>query len=522
MEVAFRFIDGYAIAEVELRKVERPKTEPNGKVSKLFKTKLSARGTALRYVESVGLPEDVDALWYDLDPPSPPHKPIIEELEKFSEPFQEDNELYKGVRRIWNINLIKKLAGNDKENRLFKRFPEKIYAFDPGDNDPSPSYRLFPNDPRPDGVKANSGMITNNLGYRGIDIPIIKPEKTVRLAFVGGSTTMHNQGIPGPSYPEYVAYWLNVWAEKTGIDVRFDVANTGREAFQSHDIRGVVEHELSKIDPDFVVYYEGANQFWKGFRQLLSMRPTAFLYEPPKYDFKNEELIVRASGALAYSALLRRIALFDLDEFGPLKEVPKPPYDLGFPDQVNEGEPDVFSEHLPLMLPNIIRDLEQIRHILEGRGSELVVSSFVWLAYDGMELDGPNAKSIHWYLNGHPITWPLRYNDIRRLVDFENRVFERYTETVGISFLDIARKFPQNPIFFRDGIHKTLEGIRLHGWIAFLEILPYVKDRLARGIWPQKPKPKNDVEEMKYPFSISKVSLCKTAKYLCAGPGKSD
>ena len=54
---------------------------------------------------------------------------------------------------------------------------------------------------------------TNSFGWRSRDIKILKDKNTIRIAFVGASTTV-NSDLEKFSYPEYVENWLNMWVKK--------------------------------------------------------------------------------------------------------------------------------------------------------------------------------------------------------------------------------------------------------------------------------------------------------------------
>src|SRR6185295_20298650 len=99
-------------------------------------------------------------------------------------------------------------------------------------------------------------------------------------AFVGASTTVGHHSLPF-SYPEYVIHWLNLWAARSGQPVRFDGINAGREGLISASIAAIVRQEIVAAEPDLVVYYEGANQFW--FGDLLdppTQRPLVVPHRP--------------------------------------------------------------------------------------------------------------------------------------------------------------------------------------------------------------------------------------------------
>jgi hypothetical protein len=93
-----------------------------------------------------------------------------------------------------------------------------------------------------------------------------------------------------------------------------------------------------------------------------------------------------------------------------------------------------------------------------------------------------NERSIYWYLNGNDVFWPLKYRDIRRFADFQNQVFQEFSKAGGGYFVDLARWFPKDPDLFIDAVHLSYPGVKLHGWITFLQLLPLVEQRLASHV----------------------------------------
>jgi hypothetical protein len=81
--------------------------------------------------------------------------------------------------------------------------------------------------------------------------------------------------------------------------------------------------------------------------------------------------------------------------------------------------------------------------------------------------------------------WPYRYADVRRMADFQNRVFARYAAAHELPFLDVAGRFPQASALFLDAIHFNKDGTRLQAWIVFGQLLPLVRERLTSGAWPR-------------------------------------
>ncbi len=212
--------------------------------------------------------EGIDRAWFLEDPSPLPHR---------HDPLPEHVALQKsfGGAGDWNINPLKVfnrtyamnqycLNGND----LFSGFAEKVNLFTPRNGGPYPPFRFLPDTSYP------SGLVTNKFGWRGATIPLNKAEKTIRLAFVGASTTVSAPWFAA-SYPEYVCHWLDLWGKKKRLDVRFECINAGREGIDSAGIAAVALDEVLPLEPDLLLYYEGSNQFsfltrsksMKGFRQ---------------------------------------------------------------------------------------------------------------------------------------------------------------------------------------------------------------------------------------------------------------
>jgi hypothetical protein len=313
--------------------------------------------------------------------------------------------------------------------------------------------------------------VTNEFGWRGPPVPFARSPRTIRIVFVGASTTAEVHDYPF-SGPEFINNWLNRWAAARGLDVRFEVLNAGRESLNSTDIAAVVRQEVAPMRPDLVVYYEGGNQL-----DLSTM-----VKDVPKGVPQPAGAVARwLREAAKHSALARRLeAITDQDEW------PKPDYELSWPKGLDELDPDITRTDLPVNLNTIMRDLDSIRGDLAEVGGDLAVSSFHWLAKDGLQLDGNRHKPLVEGLNVR--LFPYRYRDLERMTNFENRVFRKYAAAHGLPFVDVARYMPYDPELFSDAFHNTPPGVRLRAWIVFLQLVPIIEKKLESGEWP-KPVP---------------------------------
>ena len=158
-----------------------------------------------------------------------------------------------------------------------------------------------------------------------------------------------------------------------------------------------------------------------------------------------------------------------------------------WPADVDEQNPDVSRVPLPMDLDAVLVNLDSMRTALAGTGGELAMSSFIWMVYPGMVLDLSRHLTLYRYLND--TYWPASYAHIRRMADFQNRVFENYAKRHHLTFLDVAKDFPRDPDLFGDAIHMIPEGLRLQAWTYLQQLIPLIEANVQSGRWPTPPTP---------------------------------
>lgn len=458
IEVFFRYLDGFSLGSLRLVPVHEPVPERERPL----------QDRVVEHVRNLPVAKGVDRTWFTRSPAPLPERSSREEFPVMYERVRQQSGIMPAdAFKLWNDNFVRASVCSDKPSIFteLRRALGFVYAYRAADPGPHPPYRYFSDMVTP------AGLSTNRFGWRGPDLDVLKPPSTIRLAFLGASTTVSAHAFAF-SYPEYVGNWLNIWAESKGLNLRFEILNTGREGIRSTDIAAIVEQELAIAAPDIAIYYEGSNQFQ--FRDLLQ---GAEIGPPTDY-----QAVQRTNG---YSALARRL-LAALDLLSPQagQELPKPPYFLKWPEDVDEDDPDLNSPHLPVNLSVILADLEDIRSNLNRQGAELAVSSFFWMVEDGMVLDLQHHRTLFDYLN--KVFWPYRYRDLRRLADFQNRVLAKYAASHDLPFLDVASLVPHDPFLFRDAIHMHEQGLRLRAWITFQLLVPILEARIKSGALPRR------------------------------------
>ena len=467
-EVFFRIYDGYSLTHLYI--------DPIAPSKKRFQQyniqKDPLLNVAKPYLNNLPIAQGVNRSWFLLDPPplTDPKNIFTQELKKLW------LQLPTGtIGNVYNLNYVyqyvcKKPMDTDSIQYNMPALLSSlrsIFVFIPQDTSVYPRYRWVPNVTLP-----SSGMVVNNFGFRGPSLSLKKNSRVIRIAFVGASTTVNYPTYPH-SYPELVTYWLNKWAKENHYPIVFEGINAARSGLSSSDLVALVDREVMPLKPDVIIYYEGSNQFW-----------------PDKYiNFSPSVRVIRGAAPVKLAIWSQHLDI--LHHFSTLwflithhsgKEPRKPSYRMEWPATLNEFEPEVYDQSLPVNLPTIMSDWDKIREVAQKNHTLFIPSSFVWLSYAGLELRLPAKREIYEYLN--KLYWPFSYAWIRRMADFQNRVFYQYAQKNHLAFIDVAKFFPQDSEFFMDGIHMQYMGVRLKAWIVFSQLLPVIKSQIDRHLLP--------------------------------------
>ncbi|MCA8950805.1 MAG: hypothetical protein KDE27_14980 [Planctomycetes bacterium] len=418
---------------------------------------------------------DLDIAWLETSPPPPPAPPRL--------------ELPLLPQRDWLLNYYvvnEVLLRSPLAKKLMQApnltLPDEFTVFEPPGRKTAPHYRY------PASRTLPTGLMTNQFGFRGREIDCDKPDRTVRIAFVGASTTVEAHQLPH-TVADLVEHWLGRWAQARGLDVRFETINAAREAIKSPDIRAIVTDEVMPLAIDYLVYYEGANQFQPdGLAQHVAIEGDYVLASPPPGVVGNYDEVQNADsswldGIATWSAAARylRGALAGSKR---LAEPEKPAQHLTLSPEILDPNTAFPLERAADVLECgvIAADLDAIRKVVEGGGARLVVSTFWWFAQDGMLLDPVWAANVHVHLNR--AYWPFRYSTIRALADLQNRFFVAWAAARGVDLIDVGGELPQHEQLAIDAIHHNQIGVRLKAWIMFAALTRFLERDLEAGRLP--------------------------------------
>jgi hypothetical protein len=450
-EIAFRRLDGYTVLSLALKPSASRRPAPIA----------SRVRPDVRYLNEISLAPGVDRAWYEMSPPPIPRIPMDAAAQQRFDRYPTDPY---GAFFAWNRNYLKQelCAGNTVGSLGIL---EDFYAYNPTEPGPYPVFRHLPHISPPD------WFVTNSFGWRGPDLTLAKPRDTIRIAFVGASTTVSAYGLAF-SHPEFVGHWLTLWASSQHLPYRFEVMNTGRTGIDSPSLAAIVRQELLPLDPDLVI--AEINQLAPG----KALEIPAHYAPAPAITFRRRRVVEDYSAVIQH--LLTAASLWSARDG---TEPPKPPYPTIWPADVDEQNPDVTHEPLPMDLHHVVADLESMRTSLQKIDSELAVTSSLWLVYPGMRLDLRRHLTLYRYLND--TDWPASYTHMRRMVDFQNRVFLNYARRHQLAVFDIAKDFPRDPDLFTDPIHMLEDGLRLQAWMYLQRLIPLIKTRIDEGRWPR-------------------------------------
>lgn len=387
---------------------------------------------------------------------------------------------------------------------IFRATPPQVYIYHAPWQTSYPRYRYPPN------VTLPTGLTTNQFGWRGPQLELKKPARTIRIACVGASTTVDGHSLKY-SYPELLQHWLNLWAEANRYNLRFEVINAGREGIGSRDIAAVVRYEILPLNVDYVIYYEGSNQFDP--RSMVSFPADVTLGQPPPDlvpNFANVQSTDKSwlDQISEYSALAARLR--SLVEQATLTgaEPPKPEQSFFLPEGIDEYKPDRAHLGRALALKAILDDLDSLKKELDSQHVKFIMTTFDWFAYDGLLLDPARHRTLYGYLNR--VYWPISYANMRRMADFQNRVFRLWAAENQVPLIDVAGQMPKHPDLYDDAIHNTQLGIRIRAWINFQTLVPLLKRDIetkrlpqpAQLTYPQHPYIQPQFETRQLPVNV--------------------
>lgn len=267
----------------------------------------------------------------------------------------------------------------------------------------------------------------NQLGFRGPEIEIPKPQGGFRIVALGGSTTYSTGTSAEESYP---ALLQSILRDDYGYN-DVEVINAGVSGYTSWEALASFTFRILELEPDMLIYYGGVNDLV--VRERLSSDCYRGL-NPQRGLNGNRGLFVDRNAELPASALYRVIAILSGWMSNPLS------LDASFePSRVN-CDPDPGATTLEMRLARntpvyFERNIRNLLTLALAHNAQPVISSWIY----NVEADRPEL-------------W-------REAIAEHNDVTRRIAAEMEIPYIDLAAAFPVNRDYWElDGIHLVAAG----------------------------------------------------------------
>lgn len=264
---------------------------------------------------------------------------------------------------------------------------------------------------------ARGGTITDQFGFVNRPVTLPKPDGTLRIVCIGGSTT-HEADVERPRTTGFLQQLFG----ETINGKRVEIINAGIVSNSSFEMRLHARTYL-KYEPDLILYYEGINDILRWIpdcREGLSTWRKAAL------------------GSTFLKHLLNRRLL------------------------LNDAQFDVHWKNTTR------RNLLAIQMAASEAGVPMAAASFAWA-------DRTQLSRAEWhYLQVNSLeTWGsgvATYDTLNHLLGWHNRLLKELCGQAGMGYIPLAEQFSFGMTHFSDLCHTTPTGMQerarvLHTWL---------------------------------------------------------
>lgn len=295
----------------------------------------------------------------------------------------------------------------------------------------------------------------NDLGYRGPEIPIPKPQGIYRIVSMGGSTTYSTGTTVEESYP---AFLESILRDEYGFH-HVEVINAGVSGYSSWEVLASFAFRVLELEPDMLIYYGALNDLT--VRERLSSDCYRGL-NPQRGLNGHRGLFVERNAELPASTLYRLVAIsldwmsnpLALDTSFEPSRVPckRDPGDTTLEKRLVANTPIYFE-----------RNIRNLITLALAHNAQPVISSWAY----NVEADRPQL-------------W-------RQSIDQHNAVTRQVATDMNIPYIDLAAEFPVDSSFWEpDGVHLVAAGTyeQASRYAAFLDdagLLPKTEDTVSAG-----------------------------------------
>ena len=123
----------------------------------------------------------------------------------------------------------------------------------------------------------------NDLGFRGDEFEVQKPDNTIRIFVVGGSTVLDLRS------PDDKTLTVSLQQNYQSLDIskNIEVINAGNNSFESTQELALIENKILKYSPDMLIIYDGINDVYHPFNWSQDLNISKNQKETVIYPLKN-------------------------------------------------------------------------------------------------------------------------------------------------------------------------------------------------------------------------------------------
>ncbi|MEW6411006.1 MAG: hypothetical protein AB1483_00875 [Candidatus Zixiibacteriota bacterium] len=288
----------------------------------------------------------------------------------------------------------------------------------------------------------------NDLGFRGPDIDLKKPDTTTRIVCMGTSETYGLYESPGNEWPAQLSGQLN----RTG---HFDVINAATVGLKRIHYLKYLKKYVYRLDPDIVV---------------LVIFPSFEKAAPPAETITTETSVIQAtpeeSNNLTLESLKPSFRILPkawqvVKRFVPNWMLERYQY-WNRLKQIRDLERRYLKGQAPLdRIPTedyagFKTDIEQVVRDLKSRGTHVVLTTYPFLM-NPHNLD----KYPLIFMEARRFAIELSYEGMMDACSQGNRLIRQIAREENTGLVDLYLGIPQDTVHLADNVHLTDEGARL-------------------------------------------------------------
>jgi lysophospholipase L1-like esterase len=304
------------------------------------------------------------------------------------------------------------------------------------------------------GMRGINHWTTNNLGFRGVDIDLKKPENEYRIFLIGGSTT---ECLILDDKDSLDAVLQSELQQMVGDNLTIRVYNAGISGDRSDDHIAILSQRIVHLEPDFIVVFSGINDLHAAIEGHDYLHLPTPGIAPWKLLAAQSQL-----GRLAYWVLAGHKPPINANDQEPIETG----YRVGVeaqrlaPEATSPPRTDIGAYR---------KNLNTLAGIAHGQAIPMILMT-QQTTWDSTV--DPSAKDWHWMLR----VADLRYseesmNDALMLL---NDVMRQVGGKKKIDVYDLAEDIPKSSEYFYDDVHFNTKGAAFAGKQLAAKIAPHI------------------------------------------------